>query len=203
MIKPKVDFTRYADEVEALKKRDEPKGEIVFCGSSTFTFWGHGKLKEDMSPITAVNRGFGGSTAHDALHYYEQLIPPLRPKILVWYEGDNDLACGYTPEEILEITSALFGKTRADFLGVRFLAVSVKQSPSRKELWEKIAEYNELMLRYVSENNDMAIMDMKKVTHDNMGNAREDIYLEDGLHFNEKGYLLLAGSLKEVLLKLA
>ena len=138
MTEPKVDFSRYAQEVETLTKRDEPKGETVFYGSSTFTFWGHGKLKDDMAPMRAVNRGFGGSTAHDALHYYERLIPPLRPKILVWYEGDNDLACGYTPEEILELTSELFDKMRSDFPGIKFLIVSVKQSPCREELWEKI-----------------------------------------------------------------
>ena len=201
MIEPKVDFRRYMEEVEKLLARnDEPRCAVVFYGSSTFTFWGHDKLKKDMAPIEAVNCGFGGSTAHDALHYYERLVKPLEPKTIVWYEGDNDLAVGYTPEEIFEITSVLFDKIREDFPGIRFVVISVKKSPSRKELWDDIEYYNEMIKKHSLGKSDITIMDMEKVTHCGKEKPREDIYLEDGLHFNEKGYTLLSVQIKKALL---
>lgn len=202
MIEPKVDLARYDEEVQTLLSRNEPKDAIAFYGSSTFTIWGHDRLAHDMSPITVVNRGFGGSTAHEAEYYYEKLIKPLKPKTLVWYEGDNDLASDYTPQEVMELTIALFNRIRGDFSEISFVVVSVKKSLSRENLWNMIDKYNFLMAEYVNKSDDMVLFDIKSVTHDEKGNAKKDIYIEDGLHFNDKGYELFATQIKSTLLSL-
>jgi len=202
MIEPKVDLTRLEKEIETLLLRKEQQNATVFYGSSTFTMWGHDRLAHDMSPIRVVNRGFGGSTAHEAEYYYEKLVKPLKPKTLVWYEGDNDLASDYTPHEVMEITTSIFNKMREDFEGINLVVVSVKKSLSRENLWNMIDKYNFLMAEYVNKSDDMMLFDIKSVTHDEKGNAKRDIYIEDGLHFNSKGYALLATQIKSVLLTL-
>ena len=202
MIEPKVDFKRYEPDVMGLVLSGGTKAATVFYGSSTFTLWGREKLKEDMAPIEAVNCGFGGSTAHDAAHWYEKVVKPLKPKLLVWYEGDNDIALGYTSAEVLEITSNLFDKMKTDFPELKILIVSVKRSISRKELWSKIDELNSKVLEYVKSKEYIQFVDMNEIAFDEKGSAREDIYIEDKLHFNEKGYELLTALIKPIILEM-
>ncbi len=197
MIKPKVDLNRFEEEVVILENRDEPNGAIVFYGSSTFTFWGHDKLKQDMSPIVVVNCGFGGSTAHDALYYYDRLIAPIKPSKIVWYEGDNDIASGYTTNEIMEISKLVWDKLRADFPGIEIIVLSVKKSIARQEFWEQIKEVNEAYINYAKKVDYIKVLDHNTITIDEKGNAVEEVYVEDMLHFNEKGYKKLKKLIKD------
>ena len=199
MIEPRVDFKRYEADINELILRGGEKDATVFYGSSTFTFWGNKKLKKDMSPIEVINCGFGGSTAHDAAHWYKKVVKPLRPKLLVWYEGDNDIALEYTSDEVLEITSDLFDKMKSDFPGLKLLIVSVKKSIARKELWAKIDELNSKMFEYANSKDYIRYVDTNEIAFDKKGNARADIYVEDKLHFNERGYELLKALIKPVI----
>ncbi len=199
MIEPKVDFSRYEKEINDLIVRGGKPETTVFYGSSTFAFWGHEKLQSDMSPINVINCGFGGSTAHDAAYWYEKVVKPLKPKLLVWYEGDNDLAFGYSSQEVLEIASGLFDKMKKDFPLLKILIVSVKKSIAREELWDKIKELNANMQGYAQSYEYISYIDMNKIAIDEKGSARADIYVEDGLHFNEKGYELLTKLIKPII----
>jgi lysophospholipase L1-like esterase len=199
MVEAKVDFKRYETDIKELVARGGKKEVTVFYGSSTFTFWGHEKLKRDMSPIEVVNCGFGGSTAHDAAHWYEKVVKPLRPKLLVWYEGDNDIALEYSSDEVLEITANLFDKIKSDFPKIRILIVSVKKSIARKELWRRIDELNSKMLEYANSKGYLSFVDINEIAFNEEGSAKTDIYIEDKLHFNEKGYELLTALIKPVI----
>ena len=196
MITPKVDFTRFDEEIEELIKRDEPQRAVVFYGSSTFTFWGHDKLKKAMAPVAVVNRGFGGSTAHDAMYQYKKLILPLASKMIVWYEGDNDPECGYTTDEIMSLTTELFDRMRLDFQGINFVVLSVKKSPSRRHLWDKMDEYNSAIKKYCDEKEDMQYVEFNDIALDKNKSPRDELYIEDMLHFNDRGYEQLAELLR-------
>jgi lysophospholipase L1-like esterase len=152
-----------------------------------------------MSPIDIINCGFGGSTAHDAAYWYDKVVKPLKPKLLVWYEGDNDVACGYSAPEVLEITSGLFDRMKKDFPLLKILVVSVKKSIAREELWDKMDELNATMHNYAKNHEYIRYVDMNKIALDEKGSARADIYLEDGLHFNGKGYELLTNLIKPII----
>src|SRR5688500_3924563 len=81
---------------EAADRKDPPTpGGIVFYGSSSIRMWK--SLKEDFPGMNVINRGFGGSTAPDALRYVDRIVIPYKPSAVVVYEGDNDLAKGRTP----------------------------------------------------------------------------------------------------------
>ncbi len=85
-------------DIALFETRMDLSGAVVFYGSSTITMWGHERLAHQMKDIAVINRGFGGSTAEQALYYYSRVIKPLVPRALVWYEGDNDICVGYTPQ---------------------------------------------------------------------------------------------------------
>ena len=73
---PGIEPLRFAAEIEAFEKEDKaampPKGAIVVTGASTIRRW-HPTIKEDLSGLTVVPRGFGGSTMEDALYWIDRL----------------------------------------------------------------------------------------------------------------------------------
>jgi hypothetical protein len=81
-----------------------PEGVIVFTGSSSIRFWK--SLQTNMAPLPVVNRGFGGAQIHDVTHYVRRIVTPYKPKAVVFYAGENDIAGMLlskrkAPEEIL------------------------------------------------------------------------------------------------------
>src|SRR5688500_7579202 len=82
------------DEIQNFKKADKkhfpPQGCIVFTGSSTIRKWT--ELEETFKSYQAINRGFGGSTLPDLYRYTEDVIFPYKPRQIVIYCGDNDIA---------------------------------------------------------------------------------------------------------------
>ena len=81
-------------QISAYEKQDRinpPKpGVIVFTGSSSIRFW-H-TLSEDMKPLDAINRGFGGSQLSQVNEYATRIVLPYRPKAVVLYAGENDMS---------------------------------------------------------------------------------------------------------------
>ena len=85
---------RSENEIINFKKDDSVninrKTDIVFVGSSSIRKWT--SLKEDLKGLNAINRGFGGSTVAEAIYYSNTLILKHKPKKIVFYSGDNDVA---------------------------------------------------------------------------------------------------------------
>src|SRR5437763_4245357 len=66
-----IDLDRFAQEIDAFDAADRAAppaaGGIVFVGSSTIRLWA--SLVDDFPGLPVLNRGFGGSTFPEALHY--------------------------------------------------------------------------------------------------------------------------------------
>src|SRR4051812_37945707 len=81
-------------EIKAFKRQDSinfpPPKSIVFVGSSSFRMWK--SLQDDFPNRTVINRGFGGSSFPDVIRYVDDIILPYKPRQVVIYCGDNDLA---------------------------------------------------------------------------------------------------------------
>ena len=88
------DSTIWERDIRKFEQQDnehpQTEGAILFTGSSSIRYWN--TLKEDMAPLPVVNRGFGGSRISDVIHYAERIVFPYKPKILVFYAGENDLS---------------------------------------------------------------------------------------------------------------
>ena len=88
----------YFNEIAAFKEQDKKsfpaKHAILFTGSSSFRMWNN--IQEDFPGYTILNRGFGGSTLQDVIYYAKDIIFPYRPRQLVIYCGENELASSDT-----------------------------------------------------------------------------------------------------------
>lgn len=199
-----IDLARFADQVTALEENmsacPPAPGGILFYGSSTMVNWRQNNLlQRQFAPLPVLSTGFGGSTAEEALYYYRQLVLPAKPSVLVYYEGDNDLCLGYTPAQIIELTHRLFEWARCDLPGIRFVIIPVKDYPAQIATQDQLAAINQLFLDYAAAFMDTLVVDIKPVLYDEQGQMRTDIFEADNVHFNLKGYTLLAAAVKPIL----
>ena len=73
-----------------------PQNSIVFLGSSTIDRW---NLARSFPGLPVVNRGLDGSRIADSTYLWKRTVANYRPRAVVLYAGDNDLAEGeMTPE---------------------------------------------------------------------------------------------------------
>lgn len=183
----------YWKEIQAFKQMDQqnriPKKPILLVGSSSFTKWTD---VTDYFPGKAiVNRAFGGSRLLDLNHYAHQLLEPYKPKQILIYCGENDIAMDNpTATEVFERFKIFFGKIRATYPKVPVAYVSIKYSPSREQYWPIVKEVNGMIEAYLNTQKRTDYIDITKVMNDANGKVRTDIFLEDMLHMKPQGYQL-------------
>jgi hypothetical protein len=67
-------------------------GGIVFVGSSIFHRWTG--LTTQMAPLPITNLAFDGAQTDDMLRLVDSRVLPLRPKVVAYYGGSNDVDAG-------------------------------------------------------------------------------------------------------------
>ena len=166
-----------------------PPGGVVFVGSSSIRLWP--RLPQEFGPGTPViNRGFGGSTLADCHAFAYELVVQYRPRQVVVYAGDNDLAEGRTPAEVLESFKGFVVAVRSALPTVRIDYISIKPSPLRAALVPRAREANALLAAYVADLTDAGFIDVFTPMLDASGAPRSDLYGPDRLHMNAAGYAL-------------
>jgi len=195
------DPRRFQAEVAELTANDKSlnKNDIVlFTGSSSIRMWS--SLQSDFPNYNIVNRGFGGSQTLDLLYFFDQLILPYDPKKIFIYEGDNDLSLGKSPGQILSTMDSVITMIRQKVSKtVPIYVISPKPSISRWHLKDKYIEFNTLMSQLASQRKRVYFIDVWSPALDNDGTVIKDIFLEDGLHMNAKGYAIWVKAVRKYL----
>ena len=92
-------WEREIQAFEAIDRlRPPPTNAFLFVGSSSIRMWK--TLTEDFKGLPVINRGFGGSQMSDVTYFANRIVIPYRPREVLVYAGDNDLAAGKTPEQV-------------------------------------------------------------------------------------------------------
>jgi lysophospholipase L1-like esterase len=183
---------RWGDSLAAFERSDRQAppaaGGVLFVGSSSIRLWT--RLPEDFRQVTVINRGFGGSTMADCSLLARQLVVQYRPRHVFVYAGDNDLAEGRTPQQVLESFRAFVQTVRTELPDTRISYIAVKPSPDRERLLTKARETNELLAAYVAQLPNASFVDVFTPMLDGDGRPRTDLYGPDRLHMNAAGYAL-------------
>ena len=191
---------RWANEIAAIEKKDQtmppPKGGILFLGSSSIRNW---KVEKWFPGLPVANRGFGGSQICDSTHYADRLATIHDPRLVVFYAGDNDIAGGKSPEQVRDDFSNFVAKVRKPQPKLPIIFISIKPSIARWKLREKIQRANQLIEADAKEDGNITYVDMWPAMLDEKGEPRKDIFLDDGLHMNDKGYDLWAEELRPLM----
>lgn len=184
------DPNRFKKEVEELDSAEynftPEKKLVVFAGSSSIRMW---KDVQSYFPgYNVINNGFGGSHFSDLLYFYNQLILKPAPEILFIYEGDNDLASNKKPGKILKEAKLLIGKIQQDLPETHVVFISPKPSIARVHLKNEYIKFNKKLSKYCKKHENIEFADVWSPMLDKKGNVYKDVFLEDGLHMNKKGY---------------
>ncbi len=196
----------FYNDIQNFKKLDSarfpPKHAILFVGSSSFTKWTD---VEDYFPgYSIINRGFGGSSLPDVIRYNNDIIIPYHPKQIVIYCGENDLAGTDTTVSgkiILQRFKQLFVLIRKQLPAVPIAYVSMKPSPGREKLWPKMIAGNSLVKKYLGKQKKTVFIDVYHKMFNENGTVMKDIFIEDNLHMNAKGYAIWQKLIAPYLLK--
>src|SRR5678815_2375685 len=179
-------------DIQNFKKQDStsfpPKNAILFIGSSSFTKW---KDVQDYFPAyKIINRGFGGSTLLDQIRYVNDIVFPYHPRQIVIYCGENDLAASdmVTGEIVFKRFTDLFNLIRKKLPNVPVVFIALKPSPSRWHLREKMITANTAIKNFLKTKPKTAFVDVYHKMLGADGKPMRDIFLEDELHMNAKGY---------------
>ncbi|MDN3657737.1 GDSL-type esterase/lipase family protein [Ferruginibacter paludis] len=196
----------FYNDIQSFKEQDStafpPKHAILFVGSSSFTKWKDVQSYFPDYPI--VNRGFGGSSLPDVIHFANDIIIPYLPKQIVIYCGENDLAGSDTTvngKVVFNRFKQLFTLIRQQLPTVSIAYVSMKPSPSRKHLWPKMTAGNTLIKKFLAKQKKTAFIDVYHKMFNADGTVMNDIFLEDNLHMNAKGYAIWQKAIAPFLLK--
>ena len=185
-----VDLDRFDNTIREYEQQDVQDfpmpGGIVFTGSSSIRMWS--TIQADLAPLPIVSRGFGGSTIPEVLHYADRIIYPYQPQMVVVYAGENDIAKGFTPAEVLDNFKKLTADIRQNLPEAEVYFISIKPSVLRWEMWPTMQETNQIIQNYIAEHGYLHYFDAASTMLDDTGVVKKDIFIEDNLHMNAKGY---------------
>ncbi|NOZ60767.1 MAG: hypothetical protein GXO74_03715 [Calditrichaeota bacterium] len=186
---------------KADAKNPSDSGIVLFVGSSSIRKWE--SLQKDFPFTKVLNRGFGGSEMSDLLYFTDRIVLKYKPSMIIVYEGDNDIAAGKSPVEILKDYQAFVRKVRTKMAHVPIILLAAKPSPSR---WQWASQYrllNQLLKKYVvtADDENLQFVDIFNPMIGENGRPLPEIFLSDSLHMNEKGYQLWTKILTPVLKK--
>jgi len=176
-------------KTDSIVKADASKN-ILFIGSSSFTMW-H-SVQADLPGYKIINNAFGGSTLLDVIRYVDDIVPAQNTKQIVIYCGENDLAAdsSVTGEIVAKRFEELFHLLRKKIKNVPILYVSMKPSPSRVHLMDKMETGNKLIGYFLKKQKHRGYINVYNRMLNEDGTVMEDIFLQDRLHMNKAGYAI-------------
>lgn len=195
----------YSEDIHKFRAADSmqmPKeNSILFVGSSSFTKWTD--VQDYFPAYPLINRGFGGSCLLDVIMYADNIIFPYHPKQIVIYCGENDLAYIDTvsAQTVANRFTTLFDMIRSVWDSIPIAYVSVKPSPSREKLMPKMIAANKLIKNFLATKKYTAFIDVYSKMLTANGKLMPEIYVEDKLHLNAKGYAIWQKAIVPYLLK--
>jgi lysophospholipase L1-like esterase len=189
----------------AIKKFEEtdklsppPQNPIVFIGASSIVRW---NLKESFPELgtQAINRGFGGSLAADSTRYADRIVIPYKPRMVVFYAGDNDVEANHTPQQIADDFAAFERKVHAALPETHIVFISIKPSIRRFPWIEQIKGANALVRQYCATRPHLTFVDIVPQMLGPDGKPRKELLVEDGLHMTPAGYRIWNDALRPIL----
>ncbi len=192
---------KWEEAIQAFEAADKtnppPRDAILLVGSSSIRLW---KNAPDQFPEhQLINRGFGGSHLADAVAFAGRIVIPYRPKLVLVYAGDNDIAAGKSPEQVAADFKAFVTQVRSALPATRIAFIAIKPSPSRRKFLPAVKAANQLIQDFIAGQSKLEYLDVFTPMLDANGEPCGEWFGDDQLHLNDAGYKLWAGIVKPVL----
>lgn len=188
----KISLDRFEDTIERYRRFDNrntlPKNPVLFVGSSSIVFWETASAFPDF-PV--INRGFGGASLPEVLHYYDDVVKKHAPAVVVVY-CDIDVENGKSPEYSVNAFKTLVERVHADFPATQIMFLAMKPTLIDDVLGKDVRRNKEItnhMLAEYSVTQDyLHFVDISSVMYAARPRLKAEIFLPDGMHLNSLGY---------------
>src|ERR1035441_3705713 len=138
---------RWEKDIVAFEAADTtnppPQDAILFIGSSSIRRWTN--VAQAFPGHKVFNRGFGGSQLSDSVAFVDRIVTPYKPKLVLLYAGDNDIASGKSPERVLSDFKAFVASIHAALPETRIAYIAIKPCPAREKYLEQVKATNRLI----------------------------------------------------------
>jgi lysophospholipase L1-like esterase len=186
------DPARWEADIRAFEEADRtsppPRDAILFIGSSSIRLWK--TLASDFPARRVINRGFGGSQLSDAVHYFDRIVRPYRPRQIVIYAGSNDIAAGESAEQVAADFRQFVSLVQRALPETRVAFIAIAPNEARWNLMPAFTRANELVRQSIRTNPRLAYIDVVPHMLDDDGRPKPELYVDDRLHMNANGYAL-------------
>ena len=178
------------------KKNSQVENPVVFVGSSSIRKW---YTAEYFPEIPAVNRGFGGSHISDVIYFINETVLKFKPKVIVFYAGDNDIHFGKTSQIVFKDYVNFVEEVHVSLPNTKIMFIPIKPSPSRWSLWHDMQKTNRLVKRYSENNPLLYYVDTASPMLNEIGKPKGSLFVKDSLHLSQEGYDLWSSIVKPIL----
>ena len=193
---------RFESEIAAFEKWDHqnavPRDAILFVGSSTIRLW---QTADAFPDLPVINRGFGGSTISDVNHFADRIVFKYKPRTIVFYAGDNDIAGGRSPDRVFNDFQKFATSVHDRLPGTSLIYLAIKPSIARWKLWPQMQTVNARVKELSQTNHQLTYIDTAPPLLGDDGQPIKELFRDDGLHMSLKGYArwnqILAPSLQQ------
>jgi len=197
-----VGTNKYTAEVAKFALQPVPApGGVLLVGSSNFRKWTNAVT--DLAPLPVTNRAFGGSQTSHQLMFFDQVVPPCRPGLVVWYCGSNDIKGKKDAASILQRTEEWISRVKQMDSAAAVLLVSVIRAP-QKHRDGQVAVVDAVNRGYeeiARSKEGVFYVDVNPALQSPTGESRAELYVSDGLHLNGEGYRQMTTLLKPAIEK--
>ena len=187
---------------ELDKTESYPDNSILFMGSSSIRLWS--TLEKDMAPYPVIQRGFGGSKLSDLSVYTERIVSPHPCSAIVVFVA-NDITGGdkdKSPEEVADLFSYMLKTIRKTHPETPVFWIAVTPSMSRWKVWPVIQEAGRLIEDRCRKAQNTYYIKTDFAFLGDAGTPKEELFIKDKLHLNEKGYEVWNKIIKNEIMKI-
>lgn len=186
--------------IRGFEKQDKaeppPANGILFVGSSTIRLW---DIQKHFPGLPVINRGFGGSRVADVVAYADRVVLPYKPRVIVFYSGDNDIASQMTADDVFADYEEFFKLVEGKLPETRLIVLGVKPSVARWKFIETIRALNGMLKNACKDQLCRIFIETEPLLLGKDGQPRRELYLPDNLHLNDDAYVLLSEKLRSLL----
>ncbi len=189
-----IEIDRFESSIENFRRFDArntlAKDPILFVGSSSIVFW---ETANSFPEYPVINRGFGGASIPEVLHYYDDVIKKHKPSMILFY-CDIDVEQGRSPDIVVNAFKELVNRIEQDFPTIPVLLLSMKPTLIDDILGKDVRKNkllsNQLLLEYAESKATLNFVDISSSMIGEDGRLKDDIFIGDGMHLNPLGYEL-------------
>jgi lysophospholipase L1-like esterase len=183
------DPARFGKEIATFEADDRaappPEGATLFVGSSSITYWDVASAFPNMKTI---KRGFGGSHVSDHIAYADRVIVRYKPKLIVFYAGDADVAANKPADRIFADYRTLVAAVHERLPNTPMVIIGTKPSPAHWKQNDTIRQANRSVRQFAASDPLLRYVDAESALLGADGRPRPELYADNGLNLNERGY---------------